>query len=173
MQTYWVPIRSNDRELFEKYKDKLKGRIPVYLQVTNGLVGGFYVTDWFKENIHVGFLYIQAEDDNILQNIYLYDNTDAANIAIELMDDIFEKDLMKQIDVKYCIDTQGDEPTKAILILEIGEYGILQEDLYSAYFTGYTIRKYGYSKEEYKGVHKKPDNWFKKIIRKVSKKKCK
>ena len=168
MQTYWVPIRANDKELFEKYKDKLKGRIPLYLQVTNGLVGGFYVTDWFKESIHVGFLYIQNEDDRILQNIYLFDNNDAGNMAIELMDTIFEQNLMKQIDVKYCIDTKGDEKTKAILILEIGEYGMLQEDLYAAYFTGKSIRKYGYSKDEYKGVHKKPEPWFKRIFRKVS-----
>lgn len=150
MQTYWIPTRKDDEESFAQYKDRLSGRIPLYFRVTNGLVGGFEVTDWFKETIHIGFLYLQRNEEGVLmQNLYLFDDKDSGNMAIELMDTLMDQQLFDQIDIKYCIDKDGKEETTAILILMIGEYGTLQEDLYSAYFTGHTIRPYGYMKEDY------------------------
>lgn len=152
MQTYWINTREEDKEIFSKYIDKLKGRIPIYLQVTNGLVGGFEVTDWKKEEINVGFVYIQQQEDgNYIQNVYIKDNTDAGNIAIEILDSLLDNniELEKQVDIKYVFDKSGKDPVMGILVLVIGEYGTLQEDLYSVYFTGHSIRKYGYMKEDY------------------------
>ena len=147
MQSYWLLTKKEDEDSFNKYLDRLNGKIPLYLQVTNGLVGGFEVSDPFKDTIHVGFLYLQrGDDDELIQNIYIFDDKDAGNMAIELMDTLYEQNLTNQIDVKYCID---EDPIKAVLVLAIGEYGLLQEDLYSAYFTNHTIRKYAYMKEDY------------------------
>lgn len=150
MQTYWIPTRIDDEESFAQYKDRLLGRIPLYFRVTNGLVGGFEVTDWFKETIHIGFLYLQRNEEGVLmQNLYLFDDKDSGNMAIELMDQIMDQKLFNQVDIKYCIDKDGEVETKAILIIKIGEYGTLQEDLYAVYFTGHALRQYGYMKEDY------------------------
>ena len=150
MQTYWIPTRKDDEESFAQYKDRLSGRIPLYLQITNGLVGGFEVTDWFRDTINIGFLYLQRDDNgDLVQNLYLFDDKDAGNMAIELMDEITDKKLFNQVDIKYCIDKDGEVETKAILIIQIGEYGTLQEDLYAVYFTGHALRQYGYMKEDY------------------------
>ena len=78
MQTYWIPTRKDDEESFAQYKDRLSGRISLYFRVTNGLVGGFEVTDWFKETINIGFLYLQRNEEGVLmQNLYLFDDKDS------------------------------------------------------------------------------------------------
>ena len=72
MQSYWLLTKKEDEDSFNKYLDRLNGKIPLYLQVTNGLVGGFEVSDPFKDTIHVGFLYLQKGDNNeLIQNIYI------------------------------------------------------------------------------------------------------
>lgn len=174
MRIYWTFANKEDEPLFRKNKDKLKGRIPLYLQVVNGLIGGFEVTDWFNDNICIGYLYLQNNSDgSIIQNMYIYDNKDAGNIAIELLDSLNELSLeeqSKQLDVRYCLDMDGNEPTKAILVIKIGEYGMLQEDLYSVYFTGKSIRQYGYMKDDYNSEEKRSsDESDDKYIHKVHK----
>lgn len=182
MQTYWIDIRKEDKELFLENYDKLTGRIPLYLQITNGLVGGFEVTNWRKDEINVGFVYLQKQEDgNFMQNVYLRDNRDAGNIAIEVLDTLLDQKLTNQIDIKYVVDTSGVDPVMAILILAIGEYGVLQEDLYSVYFTGHSIRQYGYMKEDYykrnftdeelknesPKITKYKTTWFRNFVRRV------
>lgn len=182
MQTYWVSTRKEDKELFLKYSNKLKGRIPIFLQITNGLVGGFEVTDWKRDEINVGFVYLQKQEDgNFVQNVYLKDDTDAGNIAIEIMDTILDNKLDNQIDIKYILDKTGKDPVMGILILAIAEYGALQEDLYSVYFTGHSIRKYGYMKKDYykrnftdeelgnelPEITKHKATWFRNFVRRV------
>lgn len=173
MRIYWTFANKEDEPLFKKNKDKLKGRIPLYLQVVNGLVGGFEVTDWFNDNICVGYLYLQNNSGSIIQNMCIYDNKDAGNIAIELLDSLdglSPEEQAKQLDVRYCLDTDGDEPTKAILVIKIGDYGMLQEDLYSVYFTGKSIRQYGYMRDDYDSeVESSSDESSSKIIHKVYK----
>lgn len=182
MQTYWIDTRKEDKELFSEYSDKLTGRIPLFLQITNGLVGGFEVTDWKKDEINVGFVYLQKQEDgNFMQNVYLRDNTDAGNIAIEVLDTLLDQNLVNQIDIKYVFDETGNDPVMAILVLAIGEYGMLQEDLYSVYFTGHSIRKYGYMREDYyernftdeelakesPKVAKYKKTWFRNFVRRI------
>ena len=182
MQSYWIDIRKEDKELFLENNDKLTGRIPLYLQITNGLVGGFEVTNWRKDEINVGFVYLQKQEDgNFMQNVYLRDNTDAGNIAIEVLDTLLDQKLTNQIDIKYVVDKSGVDPVMAILILAISEYGVLQEDLYSVYFTGHSIRQYGYMKEDYykrnftdeelknepPKIAKYKTTWFRNFVRRV------
>ena len=116
-----------------------------------------------------------------MQNVYLRDNTDAGNIAIEVLDTLLDQKLTNQIDIKYVVDKSGVDPVMAILILAIGEYGVLQEDLYSVYFTGHSIRQYGYMKEDYykrnftdeelknepPKITKYKTTWFRNFVRRV------
>lgn len=166
MISYWVDSREEDKEDYIKHEDSLKGKIPLYLKVTNGLVDGFEVSNWFDTNLYAGFLYItRDEKGKIIQNIYLDEHTPAGNIAIELFDSIKNNEIKNQIDVRFCLDSQSKLNTKGILIIRIQIYGVLLEDLYSLYFNGNTIRKYGYMSADYRkrAIFGKKSNIFKRI----------
>ena len=149
MYSFTLPMREEDKQDSEDMKWALKSKLPLYLDITNGLVDNFNVSDPFKSTLCIGFLYVNYIDE--IQTIFIDTSSPASNVAIDILDsiiDLGEKEYAKNVDIKYIFDPDNND-VKTILVLRVGTYGYLLEDLYSLYFTGRTIRPYGFDKTEY------------------------
>lgn len=154
MYSFVLPMRDEDKQDFEDMKWALKKRLPLYLDITNGLVDNFNVSDPFKNTLEIGFLYVNYSDE--IQTIFIDTLLPASNVAIDILDsivDLGEEEYEKNIDIKYIFDPDIND-VKTILVLRVGTYGYLLEDLYSLYFTGSTVRPYGFDKAEYETTGK-------------------
>lgn len=149
MYSFALPMREEDKQDFEDMKWALKKKLSLYLDITNGLVDNFNVSNPFKNTLEIGFLYVNYSDD--LQTIFIDTSLPASNVAIDILDSIIElgeEEYKKNVDIKYIFDPDIND-VKTILVLRVGSYGYLLEDLYSLYFTGSTIRKYGFDETGY------------------------
>lgn len=149
MYLFTVPMRDEDKQDFSDMRWALSKKLPLYLDITNGLVDNFNVSDPFKDTLHIGFIYLDY--DNETQSIFIDDKYPASNVALDVLDDIIklgEEEYKKNVDIKYVFDPDTLE-VNVLLVLRVGTYGVLLEDLYSLYFTGETIRNYGFNKNNY------------------------
>lgn len=156
MQAYTWLIPLDEREEYEKMKFRLNNvKIPLFFLPRTELVDSINITDPFVENAKIGYTTIKFNDDNVMHEFYLDDNSDMGNLAIELTDKIINSDLVKE--QLYIVPTYYADDLNAVLQLKLGVLGTVQEDYYSAYFTGKTIRQYGYNKSDYWKHNYTPD----------------
>ena len=91
MNKYMIDFYKDEQELatknLKKYNNK---KLPLYLEVTNGLVDGFTFSE-LRDTMIIGNVEINL--DNFNQIISIDNNTDAGKIAISLLDELKEKDL--------------------------------------------------------------------------------
>ena len=118
-------------------------KIPLYFLPRTELVDSINVTDPFVDNAKIGYTTVNFVDGNINHVFYIDDKSDMGNLAIELTDQIIDNGLAKE--QLYVVPTYYATELNAVLQLKLGILGSVQEDYYSAYFTGKTIRKYGYN----------------------------
>lgn len=148
MQSYTWYIPFDEREEYTKMKFRLQDtKIPLYFLPRTELVDSINVTDPFVDNAKIGYTTVNFVDGNINHVFYIDDKSDMGNLAIELTDQIIDNGLAKE--QLYVVPTYYATELNAVLQLKLGILGSVQEDYYSAYFTGKTIRKYGYNKPNY------------------------
>lgn len=144
--TWYVPISELDD--YDKMRWRLQDTIiPLYYLPTNGLVDGLNISNPFVENAKIGTAQIYYHKEEVAIVFNIDDSTDMGNIAIELTDEIIDNNLSKN--QLYITITMYADNLCAVLQNRVQVLGTLQEDYYSAYFTGNTIRKYAYMKEDY------------------------
>lgn len=148
MQSYTWYVPRNELDEFYKMRFRLDGqKVPLYFLPTTELVDSINVSDPFTKNSLIGYTTVNYVDDHINHVFYIDDNTDIGNMAIELTDQIIDNNLTK--DQLYIVTTIYATELRALLSLKLGILGPVQEDYFSAYFTGKTIRSYGYRKKDY------------------------
>lgn len=130
-------------------REKLEGlEFPLYFMVTNGKADSVNITDPFVDNLKIGTTKL---DYDTMQFIATIDpETPAGNIAIEIASDLQTHDGEEGISFKKQVGVifyNVEVPTFQLLI-GLGDLGTLQEDMFSVYFTGKTIRTYNESVEE-------------------------
>ena len=176
MNKYMIDFYKDEQELatknLKKYNNK---KLQLYLEVTNGLVDGFTFSE-LRDTMIIGNVEINL--DNFNQIISIDNTTDAGKIAISLLDELKEKDLFTdQTYISYNLHPNNDSMC-GILRIKIGVLGKLQEDLYSVYFTGKSMRDYGKKKasevangEDNDSSNISNESVFTKIFKKIFKKK--
>lgn len=130
-------------------RKKLEGlEFPLYFMVTNGKVDSVNISKPFVDNLKIGKVKLDYEAMQFIVDID--PETAAGNIAIELTSDLQKHDgedgvsFKKQVGVMF----YNVEIPVFQLLVGLGDLGCLQEDMFSVYFTGKTIRKYNESKDE-------------------------
>lgn len=145
---YLWRIPEDEVEEYDKMAFRLLNKdIPLYFLPTTELVDSINVTDVFVKNALIGTTKVYYEEDSITHHMQISDKTDMGNIAIELIDTLLDNDLFYQ--QLYIVPTLYAAELNAVLQIKLGILGALQEDYYSAYFTGKSIRPYAYMKEDY------------------------
>lgn len=134
-------------------RQKLEGvDFPLYFMVTNGKEDSVNISEPFVDNLKIGTVKLDYESMQFIANID--PETPAGNIAIEITTDLKNNDgkdgvnFSKQVGVIFY--NVEDQPALFQLLIGLGGLGTLQEDMYSVYFTGKTIRKYNEPVEEAK-----------------------
>lgn len=130
-------------------KEKLEGLdFPLYFMVTNGKNDSVNISEPFVDNLKVGTVKLDYETMQFVASID--PETPAGNIAIEIASDLQKHDgedgisFKKQVGIIFY---NADTPTFQLLI-GLGDLGTLQEDMFSVYFTGKSIRTYNEPVEE-------------------------
>lgn len=150
MITYTIPLNEteiNDINEFEAKEKLLEGNFPLLFRLTNDLVDNIYITDIESNNLCIG--QVEIDYENKMYLITVEGNLPLGNMAIELLDLMTEKDLLQKQTWMQFIIGDDDIPSLAYITLKVSILGELQEDFYSAYFLGHTIRPYAYDKEDY------------------------
>ena len=148
MQSYTWYVPADEIDEYTKMKDRLKDvRIPLYFLPRTELIDSINISNVFIDNAKIGYTTIIYEDHKVKHKFCIDDNTDMGNLAIELVDAIIKENLTEN--QLYVVTTYYDKRLDAVLSPKLGILGTIQEDYFSAYFTGHTIRKYGYRKEDY------------------------
>lgn len=148
MFVYDILMNETDIQEFKEEKVLLKGKIPLYFAIVTDMVDSIYITDYKSDNLHIGEVVVDYE--NNIYHVFVCDNSPLGNMAIELLDQMIEQDLLeKQLRLQFVTYDEEDGTFFGILTLRLGILGALQEDFYAAYFLGSTIRPYGYDREEY------------------------
>lgn len=130
-------------------RKKLEGvEFPLYFMVTNGKVDSVNISKPFVDNLKIGKAKLDYETMQIVADID--PETAAGNIAIELVSDIQKHDGEEDVSFKKQVGVMfyNIEIPVFQLLVGLGALGCLQEDMFSVYFTGKTIRKYNESKDE-------------------------
>lgn len=145
---YNIPMNETDIQELKGAKMLLKGKIPLYFALVTDMIDNIYITDYKSDNLHIGEIVIDHK--NNAYNIFIFDDLPLANMAIELLDQMIEQNLVeKQSRLQFGVYDDEDESSFGILTLKVGVLGEFQEDFYAAYFLGSTIRPYGYDREDY------------------------
>lgn len=148
MQAYTWYIPDDEIEEYYKMQFRLENiKIPLYFLPRTELVDSINITDPFKKSTKIGYTTVNFIGPKVNHVFYINDNTDMGNMAIELTDQIIDSNLTKE--QLYIVPTFYAVELRALLSLKMGVLGPVQEDYFSAYFTGKTIRPYGYMKKDY------------------------
>lgn len=148
MQSYTWYIPTDEIDEYSKMRFRLIDlQIPLYFLPRTELVDSINVSDPFTQNTKIGYTTINYTDLGINHVFYIDDTSDMGNLAIELVDEIIKHKLSKE--QLYIVTTFYAREMNALLSLKMGILGPVQEDYFSAYFTGHTIRNYGYKKSGY------------------------
>lgn len=148
MHDYLWKIPEDEMEEYDKMAFRLLDReIPLYFLPTTELVDSINISNVFVQNALIGTTQVIYEDDGISHLMKISDQTDMGNIAIEMVDTLLDNDLFYQ--QLYIVPTLYAADLNAVLQVKLGILGELQEDYYSAYFTGKSLRPYAYMREDY------------------------
>ena len=148
MHDYLWKIPEDEMEEYDKMAFRLLNReIPLYFLPTTELVDSINISNIFVQNALIGTTQVIYEEDSISHLMKISDQTDMGNIAIELIDTLLDNDLLYQ--QLYVVPTLYATNLNAVLQIKLGILGELQEDYFSAYFTGRSIRQYAYRREDY------------------------
>lgn len=132
-----------------KVRKKLEGiEFPLYFMVTNGKVDSVNISKPFVDNLKIGKVKLDYEAMQFIVNID--PETAAGSIAIEITSDLQKHDGEEGVSFKKQVGVifyNAEIPVFQLLV-GLGDLGCLQEDMFSVYFTGKTIRKYNESKDE-------------------------
>ena len=130
-------------------REKLEGvEFPLYFMVTNGKVDSVNISKPFVDNLKIGTVKLDYETMQFIANID--PETPAGGIAIEVASDLQKHDGDEGISFKKQTGIMFYNTKIPVfqLLVGLGDLGTLQEDMFSVYFTGKTIRKYNESKGE-------------------------
>lgn len=130
-------------------REKLEGaEFPLYFMVTNGKVDGVNISKPFVDNLKIGKVKLDYESMQFIADID--SETAAGNIAIEITSDLQKHDGKEGVSFKKQVGVifYNTEIPVFQLLVGLGDLGTLQEDMFSVYFTGKTIREYNESKDE-------------------------
>lgn len=148
MFNYNIPMDETDIQELKDSKILLKGKLPLYFTLITDMIDNIYITDYKNNNLHIGEIVVDYE--NNVYNIFIYEDSPLGNMAIELLDQMIDQNLvMRQVRVQFGVYDEEDLSSFGLLTLRVGMLGELQEDFYAAYFLGSTMRPYGYDKEDY------------------------
>lgn len=137
--TWYVPL--DELSEYDKMRFRtIDKKIPLYFLPRTELVDSINVTNPFVKNAQIGYTVIKQDGDLIYHDFCIDETSAMGQLALKMMKDIDDHGLTNT--QFYINTTLYAEKLMAILSIKVGILGEVQEDYFSIYFTGKSIRDY-------------------------------